>query len=59
MNATTTNQTRIAGLGCKAEQARTDGYLRYAQSSFLSELPGLAFGLLTVLYIVGSFLALA
>jgi len=32
--------------------------VRYAESNLLSELPGIAFGLITLVYIIGAFAAL-
>ncbi|HVA76583.1 MAG TPA: hypothetical protein VNF27_01740 [Candidatus Binataceae bacterium] len=57
MNATTTNRTQFAGLA--TDTAAPTDYIRYAQNSFLTELPGVAFGLITLAYIVCSFLALS
>jgi hypothetical protein len=57
MNATTTNRTQFAELA--TDTAAPTDYIRYAQNSFLTELPGVAFGLITLAYIVASFLALA
>jgi hypothetical protein len=57
MNATTTNQARLVGYTA-AGAASTD-YVRIAQYTWLNELPGLVFGLLTVAYIVISLLGLA
>lgn len=59
MNATTTNHTEIAGLTHTNETAAPTDYIRYAQNSFLTELPGVAFGLITLAYVICSFLALA
>lgn len=59
MNATTTNRTEFAGLTHASETAAPTDYIRYAQNSFLTELPGVAFGLITLAYLVCSFLALA
>ncbi|MFZ1889235.1 MAG: hypothetical protein WAU33_14480 [Candidatus Binataceae bacterium] len=59
MNATTTNRTQFAGLIPATETAAPTDYIRFAQNSFLSELPGVAFGLITLAYLVCSFLALA
>ena len=57
MNATTTNEARLAEYGLEAT-ASTD-YVRMAQYAWLNELPGLVFGLITVAYIVTSLLSLA
>jgi hypothetical protein len=56
MNATT-NEVRMAGLA-REGKASTDS-TRYAENAMLTELPGIAFGLLTLVYIVSSLLALA
>jgi hypothetical protein len=59
MNATTTNRARIAGVNPAAEPAAPTDYIRIAQNSLLTELPGVAFGIITLFYIVSSLLALA
>ncbi|HVA76584.1 MAG TPA: hypothetical protein VNF27_01745 [Candidatus Binataceae bacterium] len=59
MNATTTNEARLAGYADAAEAAASTDAVRLAQYSWLNELPGLVFGLLTLAYIVTSLLALA
>jgi hypothetical protein len=59
MNATTTNRTEIAGLTHASETGAPTDYIRYAQNSFLTELPGLAFGIITLAYIAMSLLGLA
>jgi hypothetical protein len=41
----------------RADQFASEG-LRHAQSNFLSELPGVAFAVLTLVYIVSSFASL-
>jgi hypothetical protein len=58
MNATTTNEARLAGFAA-AEYAASTDYLRIAQYRWLNELPGLVFGLITIFYLVSSLLALA
>ena len=58
MNATT-SEARLAGLVDKSATARSAEAARYAENSFLTELPGLVFGLLTLGYIICSLLALA
>ncbi|HVA82142.1 MAG TPA: hypothetical protein VNF29_14540 [Candidatus Binataceae bacterium] len=58
MNATTTNRSNFALTTATDTDAPAD-YLRYAQNSFLTELPGVVFGFVTLAYIIGSFLALA
>lgn len=57
MNATT-NAARLTGF-TKTNETETSEGTRYAQNSLLSELPGLAFGVITLAYIVSSLLALA
>ncbi|MGH7779412.1 MAG: hypothetical protein ACREQR_06265 [Candidatus Binataceae bacterium] len=59
MNATTTNRTQFAGLTPATVTAAPTDYIRYAQNSFLTELPGVVFGLITLAYIVTTLLALA
>ncbi len=56
MNATT-HEARIAGLVVE-RKASTD-VSSYAENALLSELPGFLFGVMTLVYIVTSFLALA
>jgi hypothetical protein len=58
MNATTTNRAQFAGVNpATSPEAATD-YLRYAQNAFLTELPGLVFGLVTLLYLCTALLPL-
>ena len=57
MNATT-NEARLAGLVASETVASTE-YQRIAQYSWLNEVPGVVFGLITLAYIVSSLLALA
>jgi hypothetical protein len=58
MNATT-NEARFDGfVGVESQAASTDA-VRLAQYAWLNELPGMVFGLITVVYIVTSLLALA
>jgi hypothetical protein len=59
MNATTTNRTQVAGFSPAAEPEAATDSIRYAQNSLLTELPGVAFGIITLVYIVSSLLALA
>jgi hypothetical protein len=59
MNATTTNRARIAGVTPATAPAAPTDYVRVAQNSLLTELPGIAFGVITLLYVVTSLLALA
>lgn len=58
--AATTNGygERIAGIRRVVEGVGDGGSLRYAQSNFLDELPGAAFALITLAYLVTSLLAL-
>jgi hypothetical protein len=58
MNATT-NEARLAGLVDKSAATQSAEATRYAENSFLTELPGLVFGLLTLGYLISSLLALA
>ena len=59
MNATTTtNEARVAGFAGSTEQVASSEYLRFAQYSWLNEVPGVIFGLLTLVYIVSSLVAL-
>ncbi|MGD0117750.1 MAG: hypothetical protein ABSD30_06775 [Candidatus Binatus sp.] len=57
MAATTINQ-RLAGFQQVQEQTETVAADRIAQNSLLSELPGLTFAVLTLAYIVLSFVSL-
>jgi len=57
MNATT-NEARLEGFAAVERQASTDA-VRLAQYAWLNELPGVVFGLITIVYIVTSLLALA
>jgi len=57
MTATIVDRLRLAGFQRSNEQTETVA-ARVAQGSFLSELPGLTFALLTLAYIVLSFLSL-
>jgi hypothetical protein len=57
MAATTLNQ-RIAGFNEVREQTETVAADRIAQNSLLSELPGMAFAVLTLAYIVFSLVSL-
>jgi hypothetical protein len=59
MNATTTNRAPIAELNAAAEAAAPTGYLQTAQNAFLTELPGVTFGIITLFYLVTSLLRLA
>ena len=56
--AAATGGKRIAGIG-RAEQAtELSGAVRFAQGAFLDEMPGIAFGLITLAYIVSSLVSL-
>jgi hypothetical protein len=57
MTATIVDRLRPAAFRRSNEQSETDA-ARIAQGSFLSELPGVMFALLTLAYIVLSFLSL-
>jgi hypothetical protein len=57
MAATTINQ-RLAGFQQVREQTETSAANRIAQNSLLSELPGATFAVLTLAYIVLSFVSL-
>ena len=57
MAATTINQ-RLAGFQQVQEQTETSAANRIAQNSLLSELPGVTFAVLTLAYIVLSFVNL-
>lgn len=59
MDATTINQAKFAGFQQVEEQTETAAADRIAQNSLLSELPGAAFAVLTLAYIVLSFASLA
>jgi hypothetical protein len=58
MNATT-NEARIAGITNANEAAAVSDVTRLAQYNMLNEIPGAIFGIITVVYIVASLLALA
>jgi hypothetical protein len=57
MAATTINQS-LAGFQQVREQTENVAADRIAQNSLLSELPGIAFAVLTLAYIVLSFVSL-
>jgi hypothetical protein len=57
MEATKQAELTVIKNSKRADQFSADG-LRYAQGNFLSELPGLAFAALTLVYIVSSFVSL-
>ncbi len=54
----TIREARMAGGARLAVRDETPSSVRYAESNLLSELPGIAFGLITLIYIVGAFSAL-
>ncbi len=56
--AAATNGARIVTIARQAF-AETEGSMRYAQANFLDELPGVAFALITLVYVVASLAALA
>jgi hypothetical protein len=59
MNAIMTkNHARVGASDGKTATTPASEYVCLARSSLLSELPGAVFGLLTAVYIVGSFLSL-
>ncbi|MGO9607016.1 MAG: hypothetical protein ACLQAT_27105 [Candidatus Binataceae bacterium] len=58
MAAATVNQSRLAGFHQINEQTETEAAVRIAQTSFLSELPGVTFAFLTLAYIVLSLVSL-
>ena len=58
MNATT-KEARIAGMANANETAAVSDVTRLAQYNMLNEIPGAIFGIITVVYIVASLLALA
>jgi len=58
MNATI-NEARIERFAAVEREAAATDAIRLAQYAWLSELPGVVFGLITVAYIVTSLLALA
>jgi hypothetical protein len=57
MEATKHAELAVIKNSKRADQFSADG-LRHAQSNFLSELPGLAFAVLTLVYIMSSFVSL-
>jgi hypothetical protein len=57
MNATT-KEVRLTGFQNVSPKAESTEGIRYAQNALLSELPGAVFGLLTIVYIVSSLVAL-
>ena len=58
MNATTT-EARLAAIGSINEAAAVSDATRLAQYNMLNEIPGAIFGVITIVYLVGSILALA
>ncbi len=54
----TIKEARLVGAGNLADRDETVTSARYAESNLLSELPGVAFGLITLVYIIGTFAAL-
>ena len=54
----TIRKARMAAEARLAGSAETLSSVRYAESNLLSELPGIAFGLITLVYIIGAFAAL-
>ncbi len=58
MNATTT-EARLAAIASINEAAAVSDATRLAQYNMLNEIPGAIFGIITIVYLVGSILALA
>jgi hypothetical protein len=58
MNATTT-EARLAAIASINEAAAVSDVTRLAQYNMLNEIPGAIFGIITIVYLVGSILALA
>jgi hypothetical protein len=58
MNATTT-ESRLAAIASSNQATEVSDVTRLAQYNMLNEIPGAIFGILTIVYIVGSLLALA
>jgi hypothetical protein len=56
MNATT-HEARLAGMAMEPKASTESSF--HAENAFLSELPGILFGILTLAYIVSSLIALA
>jgi hypothetical protein len=57
MNATI-NEARLSGIGRTTQVVESSEHVAHVQNAFLSELPGVVFGLLTLAYIAGSFYSL-
>lgn len=57
MNATTT-QARLAAITSISQLASASDSTRLAQYNMLNEIPGAVFGVITLVYIVSSILAL-
>lgn len=51
-------EARLAAVNVAAQNETADS-IRYAENNLLSELPGIAFGLITLVYIVSSLIALS
>jgi hypothetical protein len=58
MNATTTKRASIARFNAELDGAAPTDYIRAAHNALLTELPGLAFGLVTLLYLFTAVLPL-
>ncbi len=54
----TIKEARMAAEARLVRGDETLSSVRYAESNLLSELPGIAFGLITLVYILGTFAAL-
>ena len=58
MNATT-NETQIGRIETQSQVSNSGEGYRIAQSTLLSELPGVVFAVLTLAYVASSLIALA
>jgi hypothetical protein len=58
MNATTTKRPSIARLHAELDGAAPTDYIKAAHNAILTELPGIAIGLVTLLYLVTALLPL-
>jgi hypothetical protein len=56
--AAATNQTQIGRIASELQSKTAEG-ARYAQTTFISELPGAVFAILTLAYVVSSLVHLA
>jgi hypothetical protein len=53
------NEVRLVGIDQAAQQTDNGEGMHYARSCFLDELPGAAFGIITLGYVVMSLISLA